>query len=70
MGKFASAITQILYGPTAAAMYEKAASLNKQARSTYEESANAYFQANSAAAYDDMKRARAQWDYFYNRKFN
>jgi hypothetical protein len=43
---------QTLYGQTAAALYA---------------SADTYYKANDAAAYDDWVRARNHWDYFYNR---
>ena len=33
----------------------------------YNASADTYYKANDAAAYDDWVRARNHWDYFYNR---
>ena len=57
-----------LYGQTAAA-YAKAAGQNAQARQLYNASADTYYKANDAAAYDDWVRARNHWDYFYNRVF-
>jgi hypothetical protein len=56
-----------LYGQTAAALYAKAAGQNAQARQLYNASADTYYKANDAAAYDDWVRARNHWDYFYNR---
>ena len=58
---------QTLYGQTAAALYAKAAGQNAQARQLYNASADTYYKANDAAAYDDWVRARNHWDYFYNR---
>merc|ERR1711898_85645 len=55
-----------LYGQTAAALYAKAAGQNAQARQLYNASADTYYKANDAAAYDDWVRARNHWDYFYN----
>jgi hypothetical protein len=40
---------------------------NAQARQLYNASADTYYKANDAAAYDDWVRARNHWDYFYNR---
>ena len=57
----------VLYGQTAAALYAKAAGQNAQARQLYNASADTYYKANDAAAYDDWVRARNHWDYFYNR---
>merc|ERR1712216_207431 len=56
-----------LYGQTSAALYAKAAGQNAQARQLYNASADTYYKANDAAAYDDWVRARNHWDYFYNR---
>ena len=50
-----------------AALYAKAAGQNAQARQLYNASADTYYKANDAAAYDDWVRARNHWDYFYNR---
>ena len=61
------AMFQTLYGQTAAALYAKAAGQNAQARQLYNASADTYYKANDAAAYDDWVRARNHWDYFYNR---
>merc|ERR1711898_30723 len=44
---------QTLYGQTAAALYAKAAGQNAQARQLYNASADTYYKANDAAAYDD-----------------
>jgi len=62
-----SQMFQTLYGQTAAALYAKAAGQNAQARQLYNASADTYYKANDAAAYDDWVRARNHWDYFYNR---
>jgi len=51
---------------TAAALYAKAAGQNAQARQLYNSSADTYYKANDAAAYDDWVRTRNHWDYFYN----
>ena len=64
---FPSQMFQTLYGQTAAALYAKAAGQNAQARQLYNASADTYYKANDAAAYDDWVRARNHWDYFYNR---
>jgi hypothetical protein len=64
---FLSQMFQTLYGQTAAALYAKAAGQNAQARQLYNASADTYYKANDAAAYDDWVRARNHWDYFYNR---
>jgi hypothetical protein len=52
---------------SASALYAKAAA--QKARQFYNASADTYYKANDAAAYDDWVRARNHWDYFYNRKF-
>ena len=57
----------ILYGKTAAGLYARAAGQNAKARQLYNASADTYYKANDAAAYDDWVRARNHWDYFYNR---
>merc|ERR1712070_258878 len=49
---------QILYGSTAAGLYDQAAKLNAQARTLYLQSSDTYYKANDAAAYDDWVRAR------------
>ena len=64
---FFAEMFQTLYGQTAAALYAKAAGQNAQARQLYNASADTYYKANDAAAYDDWVRARNHWDYFYNR---
>ena len=64
---FLSSRFSTLYGQTAAALYAKAAGQNAQARQLYNASADTYYKANDAAAYDDWVRARNHWDYFYNR---
>eukprot|EP00960_Hanusia_phi_P068018 766751-Hanusia_phi.AAC.11 len=65
--KWFNVMFQTLYGQTAAALYAKAAGQNAQARQLYNASADTYYKANDAAAYDDWVRARNHWDYFYNR---
>ena len=35
----------------------------------YKKAEDTYYQANNWAAYDDWRRARDQWDYFYSRAF-
>ncbi len=57
----------ILYGKKAANLYTQAFVQNTQARALYQESEDTYYRANDAASYDDWRRARHQWDYFYNR---
>ena len=57
----------LLYGKTAAGLYARAAGQNAKARQLYNASADTYYKANDAAAYDDWVRARNHWDYFYNR---
>ncbi len=64
---FPAQMFSTLYGQTAAALYAKAAGQNAQARQLYNASADTYYKANDAAAYDDWVRARNHWDYFYNR---
>jgi len=64
---FPQQMFQVLYGQTAAALYAKGAGQNAQARQLYNASADTYYKANDAAAYDDWVRARNHWDYFYNR---
>jgi len=64
---FVAEMFSVLYGQTAAALYAKAAGQNAQARQLYNASADTYYKANDAAAYDDWVRARNHWDYFYNR---
>jgi len=56
-----------LYGKKAANLYTQAFVQNTQARALYQESEDTYYRANDAASYDDWRRARHQWDYFYNR---
>ena len=51
----------ILYGKTAAGLYAQAAGQNAQARQLYNASADTYYKANDAAAYDDWVRARNHW---------
>eukprot|EP00961_Rhodomonas_salina_P225628 3050594-Rhodomonas_salina.1 len=52
----------------AAALYAQAADFNKTARFYYMKAQDAYYLANAQASYDDWRRARRQWDYFYRRK--
>merc|ERR1712118_547026 len=54
---------EILYGSTAAGLYDQAAKLNAQARTLSLQSSDTYYKANDAAAYDDWVRARNHWDY-------
>ena len=54
-----------LYGKHAAALYAQAADFNKTARFYYMKAEDAYYLANAQASYDDWRRARRQWDYFY-----
>lgn len=49
----------------AAALYAQAADFNKTARFYYMKAQDAYYLANAQASYDDWRRARRQWDYFY-----
>eukprot|EP00960_Hanusia_phi_P001672 48493-Hanusia_phi.AAC.4 len=46
----------------------RAADFNKTARFYYMKAQDAYYLANAQASYDDWRRARRQWDYFYRRK--
>ena len=57
----------ILHGKKAADLYAQAFVQSTQARALYQESEDAYYRANDAASYDDWRRARPQWDCFYNR---
>eukprot|EP00960_Hanusia_phi_P044124 756481-Hanusia_phi.AAC.7 len=52
----------------AAALYAQAADFNKTARFYYMKAQDAYYLANAQASYDDWRRSRRQWDYFYRRK--
>jgi len=65
---FAGMLTEQLYGKHAAALYAQAADFNKTARFYYMKAQDAYYLANAQASYDDWRRARRQWDYFYRRK--
>ena len=51
----------------AAALYTQAGDYQKTARFYYQKAEDTYYQANNWAAYDDWRRARDQWDYFYSR---
>ena len=64
---FAGTMRTVLYGKKAANLYTQAFVQNTQARALYQESEDTYYRANDAASYDDWRRARHQWDYFYNR---
>ena len=68
--RFAMSFCQFdqLYGKHAAALYAQAADFNKTARFYYMKAQDAYYLANAQASYDDWRRARRQWDYFYRRK--
>ena len=57
-----------LHPPPQAALYAQAADFNKTARFYYMKAQDAYYLANAQASYDDWRRARRQWDYFYRRK--
>ena len=59
-----------LYGKHAAALYAQAADFNKTARFYYMKAEDAYYLANAQASYDDWRRARRQWDYFYRYVFS
>lgn len=65
---WAGMLTEQLYGKHAAALYAQAADFNKTARFYYMKAQDAYYLANAQASYDDWRRARRQWDYFYRRK--
>ena len=67
MFMFMQNMRTILYGKKAANLYTQAFVQNTQARALYQESEDTYYRANDAASYDDWRRARHQWDYFYNR---
>ena len=58
---------QQLYGKKAAALYTQAGDYQKTARFYYKKAEDTYYQANNWASYDDWRRARDQWDYFYSR---
>ena len=58
---------ETLYGKKAAALYTQAGDYQKTARFYYKKAEDTYYQANNWAAYDDWRRARDQWDYFYSR---
>ena len=58
---------QQLYGKKAAALYTQAGDYQKTARFYYKKAEDTYYQANNWAPYDDWRRARDQWDYFYSR---
>eukprot|EP00277_Geminigera_cryophila_P019435 CAMPEP_0179440964 /NCGR_PEP_ID=MMETSP0799-20121207/24580_1 /TAXON_ID=46947 /ORGANISM="Geminigera cryophila, Strain CCMP2564" /LENGTH=93 /DNA_ID=CAMNT_0021224873 /DNA_START=388 /DNA_END=669 /DNA_ORIENTATION=+ len=64
---FSLAQFQSLYGKKAAALYTQAGDYQKTARFYYKKAEDTYYQANNWAAYDDWRRARDQWDYFYSR---
>jgi len=61
-------LTQLWMQKHAAALYAQAADFNKTARFYYMKAQDAYYLANAQASYDDWRRARRQWDYFYRRK--
>ena len=67
LSPFAVKMRTSLYGKKAANLYTQAFVQNTQARALYQESEDTYYRANDAASYDDWRRARHQWDYFYNR---
>ena len=45
----------------------QAGDYQKTARFYYKKAEDTYYQANNWSAYDDWRRARDQWDYFYSR---
>mmetsp|Transcript_19227 Transcript_19227/g.44974 ORF Transcript_19227/g.44974 Transcript_19227/m.44974 type:complete len:100 (+) Transcript_19227:185-484(+) len=51
----------------AAALFTQAGDYQKTARFYYRKAEDTYYQANDWAAYDDWRRARDSWDYFYSR---
>ena len=63
-----SSCTDYLIVIIQAALYAQAADFNKTARFYYMKAQDAYYLANAQASYDDWRRARRQWDYFYRRK--
>jgi hypothetical protein len=65
-----SGMLENLYGKHAAALYAQAADFNKTARFYYMKAEDAYYLANAQASYDDWRRARRQWDYFYRYEFS
>ena len=58
--------TTCLYGPAAAAMYEKAAKQNAKAKEAYYSAMDSYYKANQAADYDAHVDAQRQWSHFDN----
>ena len=62
-------VFETLYGKKAAALYTQAGDYQKTARFYYKKAEDTYYQANNWASYDDWRRARHQWDYFYSREF-
>ncbi len=48
-------------------VFVQAGDYQKTARFYYKKAEDTYYQANNWAAYDDWRRARDQWDYFYSR---
>jgi len=57
----------VFSGKKAAALYTQAGDYQKTARFYYKKAEDTYYQANNWASYDDWRRARDQWDYFYSR---
>ena len=53
--QIAAKMFEVLYGSTAAGLYDQAAKLNAQACALYLQSSDAYYKANDAAAYDDVR---------------
>ena len=48
-------------------MEERVEGAEVRSRFYYKKAEDTYYQANNWAAYDDWRRARDQWDYFYSR---
>jgi len=57
----------VIFSKKAAALYTQAGDYQKTARFYYKKAEDTYYQANNWASYDDWRRARDQWDYFYSR---
>jgi hypothetical protein len=48
-------------------MFAKARAYQMEARSFSRKASETYFEANNWASFDDFRRARRYWDYFYDR---
>jgi len=64
---YAWKIVNLFAQKKAAALYTQAGDYQKTARFYYKKAEDTYYQANNWASYDDWRRARDQWDYFYSR---